>query len=82
MNGLIQKIEQTKKAMNPIELIAKFNLDIEVIFIFIGGNGRTGRLVLNLDLFQNVYPVIKAKVSDRKNIIMRLMPITAVKTPE
>ena len=33
---------------------------------FIDGNGRTGRLLLNLDLIQNGYPAINVKFTDRK----------------
>lgn len=66
MTELIRKDEQTKKAMHPIERIAKFHLDFEGIHPFIDGNGRTGRLILNLDLLQNGYPAINVKFSDRK----------------
>ncbi|MDD2362990.1 MAG: Fic family protein [Oscillospiraceae bacterium] len=66
MTELIRKNEQNKKAMRPIERIAKFHLDFEGIHPFIDGNGRTGRLILNLDLLQNGYPAINVKFSDRK----------------
>ena len=32
----------------------------------IDGNGRTGRLILNLDLIRNGYPPINIKLADRK----------------
>lgn len=66
MNELIRKNEQNKKAMHPLQRIAKFHLDFEGIHPFIDGNGRTGRLVLNLDLMQNGYPPINVKFTDRK----------------
>ncbi len=66
MNDLIRKNEQNKKATHPLERIAKFHLDFEGIHPFIDGNGRTGRLVLNLDLMQNGYPPINVKFTDRK----------------
>lgn len=66
MNELIRGNEQNKKAMHPIERIARFHLDFEGVHPFIDGNGRTGRLVLNLDLMQNGYPPINVKFTDRK----------------
>jgi len=66
MNELIRENEQNKKAMHPIERIARFHLDFEGVHPFIDGNGRTGRLVLNLDLMQNGYPPINVKFTDRK----------------
>lgn len=66
MNELLRKNEQNKKSMHSIERIAKFHLDFEGVHPFIDGNGRTGRLVLNLDLMQNGYPPINVKFTDRK----------------
>ena len=66
MNDLIRNNEQNKKALHPIERIAKFHLDFEGIHPFIDGNGRTGRLILNLDLMQNAYPPVNVKFADRK----------------
>ncbi len=66
MNELIRKNEQNKKTMRPIERIARFHLDFEGIHPFVDGNGRTGRLILNLDLLRNGYPAINIKFTDRK----------------
>ena len=66
MKSLLQTNDARKKELHPIERIALFHLDFEGIHPFIDGNGRTGRLLLNLDLIQNGYPPINVKFSDRK----------------
>ena len=63
---LLLENEKRKETMNPIERIARFHLEFEGIHPFIDGNGRTGRLILNLDLIRNGYPPINIKFADRK----------------
>jgi len=64
MEQLIAK--KTQKKRHPIEKAALFHLDIEGIHPFIDGNGRTGRLILNLMLMQCGYPPINVKFADRR----------------
>jgi Fic family protein len=52
--------------MNTIERIARFHLEFEGIHPFIDGNGRTGRLIMNLDLIRCGYPPINVKFADRR----------------
>ena len=66
ITDLLAENEHRKTAMNPIERIARFHLEFEGIHPFVDGNGRTGRLVLNLDLIRNGYPPINIKFADRK----------------
>lgn len=66
MADLLAKNEERKKTMDVIERIARFHLEFEGIHPFIDGNGRTGRLILNLDLIRNGYPPINVKYADRK----------------
>lgn len=55
-----------KARLHPIELAAEFHLRFEGIHPFIDGNGRTGRLLMNLMLMQSGYPPIDVKFQDRK----------------
>ena len=66
MTGLLLDNANREGLMDPIERIARFHLDFEGIHPFVDGNGRTGRLVLNLDLIRNGYPPINVKFADRK----------------
>lgn len=66
LKTLLHINEERKKTMHPIERIALFHLEFEGIHPFIDGNGRTGRLLLNLELIQSHYPTIDVKFTDRK----------------
>ena len=66
MAELLAKNEERKATMSHIERIALFHLEFEGIHPFIDGNGRTGRLLMNLDLIRNGYPPINVKFTDRK----------------
>ena len=66
MEGLIIENNKRAETMNIIERIARFHLEFEGIHPFIDGNGRTGRLIMNLDLIRNGYPPINVKFADRK----------------
>ena len=63
MERLLHGLARDKR--HPIERAARFHLDFEGIHPFVDGNGRTGRLVLNLMLMQCGYPPIDVKFADR-----------------
>ncbi len=66
MAELIAENEKRKKGMHTIERIARFHLEFKGICPFIEGNGRTSRLILNLELLRNGYPAININFSDRQ----------------
>ena len=45
--------------------LARLHIELEGIHPFIDGNGRTGRLIVNLELMKAGYPPIDIKFSDR-----------------
>lgn len=48
-----------------IARLARFHIEFEGIHPFIDGNGRTGRLLVNLELMKAGYPPIDIKFTDR-----------------
>lgn len=66
MKQLLLNQSQRKNKMHLLETVALFHLDFEGIHPFIDGNGRTGRLLMNLELMQHGYPAIDVKFSDRQ----------------
>jgi Fic family protein len=66
MEDLLRDYEDMKKNIHIIEAVAVFHLCFEGIHPFIDGNGRTGRLILNLELIKEGFLPINVKFTDRE----------------
>lgn len=63
MEQLLESYRNSAEHMLP--KLARFHIEFEEIHPFIDGNGRTGRLLVNLELMKAGYPPIDIKFADR-----------------
>ena len=63
---LLNNYKVWSESMHIVERVAIFHLQFESIHPFIDGNGRTGRLIMNLQLIKEGLPAINIKFADRR----------------
>lgn len=66
MEQLLADYEGMKRDLHIVEAVAEFHLRFEGIHPFIDGNGRTGRLILNLELIKAGLLPVNIKFADRR----------------
>ena len=66
MEELVRDYNNRKPDQHIIEAVAEFHLRFEGIHPFIDGNGRTGRLILNLELIKAGLLPVNIKFADRR----------------
>lgn len=66
MEQLLADYEGMKRDLHIVEAVAEFHLRFEGIHPFIDGNGRIGRLILNLELIKAGLLPVNIKFADRR----------------
>ncbi len=65
MERLMLDYDDELQTLHVVERAAVFHLRFETIHPFIDGNGRAGRLLLNLELMKAGFPPVNVKFADR-----------------
>lgn len=72
MHDLIRWIGTNQKILHPVELAAIVHHKLVSIHPFVDGNGRTARVMMNLLLLQQGYPLVIVLKNDRKKYYQAL----------
>jgi len=65
MQEFINWYKREHHTMHPVELAARVHIDFVGIHPFVDGNGRTARLLMNLELLKQGFPPAIVRVKDR-----------------
>lgn len=68
MEDVMLWYNENKEVLHPVELSAEMHERLVTIHPFIDGNGRTSRLLMNLILLQNNYPIAILKGDDKSRL--------------
>lgn len=72
MKNLLKTLNDNPDELRPIELAAQIHYDFAWIHPFEDGNGRIGRLLLNLIIVRNGYPFVVIKSVDKPQYLRAL----------
>ena len=65
MQEFVKWYDNEAQELHPVERAARVHVDFVGIHPFVDGNGRTSRLLMNLELMKSGYPPVIFKVEDR-----------------
>jgi len=65
MSAFMQWYTHESQTLHPIERAARIHVDFVGIHPFVDGNGRTSRLLMNLELMKSGFPPVVIKVENR-----------------
>lgn len=82
VSALLADMNTVYRKLHIVEQVALFHLRFESIHPFIDGNGRTGRLLMNLQLIQAGYPPINVKFADRRRYYEAFDSYATTSSPE
>ncbi len=78
MSALFSWYSKNKNKLHPLILAAYFHSAFETIHPFIDGNGRVGRLLINLILSKNKYPMINIP-NKKKHLYYEALEMSQIK---
>ncbi|MBI4738838.1 Fic family protein [Candidatus Woesearchaeota archaeon] len=82
MNILLDWYSKNQNRLHPLALAAIFHHKFEKIHPFMDGNGRTGRMLMNLIMLNNRYPPIIIKKKNRQEYLQALNNADKAKTTD
>jgi Fic family protein len=65
MQALMNWYQQQATSLHPVERAARLHIDLVKIHPFVDGNGRTARLIMNLELLKHGFPAVVLSVATR-----------------